>query len=294
MTLKFDSAEQAARAAALLVSVRNAAEARGAIRGGCAILDVKEPARGSLGMAAVGEIAAILRERDDHAVHLPVSVALGEALDRNGPDAARTMAELAPIAGGIDFFKLGTAGLAAGSGWSQTYAAILAEWSRGLSGRGERLEGGQHSIPAQSSALEVRRGRSTVAWIAVAYADWLRARAPAPAEVIESARACGCRGVLIDTCMKDGPGVFGHLSVTALRDLADLARRRNLRFALAGRLTMRDVPDVRAVAPEIVGIRSAACRGGRREGEIDAGAVRDFREALGRPIPLVANRAAIR
>ncbi|GIS63269.1 MAG: hypothetical protein CM1200mP2_54940 [Planctomycetaceae bacterium] len=38
-------------AVGLLVSVRSGQEARAAIEGGCAVLDVKEPAHGPLGMA---------------------------------------------------------------------------------------------------------------------------------------------------------------------------------------------------------------------------------------------------
>ena len=43
----------------LLVSVRSLDEAVEAISGGCDILDVKEPGRGSLGMADLREIVAV-------------------------------------------------------------------------------------------------------------------------------------------------------------------------------------------------------------------------------------------
>jgi len=62
----------------LLVSVRDAAEARAALVGGADLIDVKEPSRGSLGRAEADTIAAVA-----HAVggRTPVSAALGELRD---------------------------------------------------------------------------------------------------------------------------------------------------------------------------------------------------------------------
>ena len=44
------------------------------------------------------------------------------------------------------------------------------------------------------------------AWVAVAYCDWERAGAPAPADVLAEAVELGCAGVLADTWAKGGPG----------------------------------------------------------------------------------------
>jgi uncharacterized protein (UPF0264 family) len=65
-----------------------------------------------------------------------------------------------------------------------------------------------------------------------------------------------------------------------LKSLAAQARSLELTFALAGRLQIGDLPQVLAVGPDTVGIRSAACRDGIRSNAIDAIAVREFREAL--------------
>src|SRR5947207_1220934 len=92
----------------LLVSVRNLEEARSALAGGCDVLDIKAPERGSLGMADVQEIAGILGgTREDRCAdcrELPVSAALGEALDWR---------DVVPPAlpAGLMYLKLGTAGL---------------------------------------------------------------------------------------------------------------------------------------------------------------------------------------
>jgi uncharacterized protein (UPF0264 family) len=59
----------------LLVSVRDADEARAALAGGADLIDVKEPAHGSLGAAAPGVIADVVAAV---AGRTPVSAALGE------------------------------------------------------------------------------------------------------------------------------------------------------------------------------------------------------------------------
>lgn len=63
---------------ALLVSVRSAAEAEAARRGAAALIDVKEPAHGSLGRASDRTIADVVRTL---AGRRPVSAALGELAD---------------------------------------------------------------------------------------------------------------------------------------------------------------------------------------------------------------------
>jgi uncharacterized protein (UPF0264 family) len=239
----------------LLVSVRNADEARAALEGGCAILDVKDPARGSLGMASIAEINAVLKTRDRHAPGTPVSVALGEVVDWEGTDTSGPGRIRDTIPPGIDFVKLGTAGLGSDSRWSSRFRRI-----------------GTPGHPTGEKAAPE--------WVAVAYADWTSAQAPAPREVVSAAGECGCRGVLIDTFAKEGPGLFGCLTVDDLQELARLARGRNLWLALAGRLSVADLPRVCDIAPDVVGIRSAACRGSRRDAAIDPAAIRAFQHAL--------------
>src|SRR5437867_1331389 len=68
----------------LLISVRSVAEAEAAIAGGAEIIDIKEPARGSLGRADDAVVRAIV---EHVAGRQPISMALGELLDDPGwPD----------------------------------------------------------------------------------------------------------------------------------------------------------------------------------------------------------------
>src|SRR5437763_12115741 len=83
----------------LLVSVRSAEEARMALAGGADIIDVKEPLRGSLGMANAEIIQAVVNEIAGRA---PVSAALGELVDFQS----------IPSVTGVSWFKIGLCGMA--------------------------------------------------------------------------------------------------------------------------------------------------------------------------------------
>ena len=247
----------------LLVSVRNVVEAESALAGGCHVLDLKEPDRGPLGMADSSTIAAVIAHIQNSNLSVPMSVALGEVVDwKSGRSVPRLSAR-------ISYLKLGTAGLGTGTGWTGHFGDIKRRFEavsgRTFGGRGETASDGE-SPPSN--------------WIAVAYADWEAANGPAPEDVIEMATTCGLVGVLIDTFLKANGGLFAWLTGDRLQSLAALARSRNLSLALAGRLQIGDIPNLLSLGPEIVGIRSAACRAGVRTGDIDAAAVRAFRQAL--------------
>lgn len=248
----------------LLVSVRNAAEARAALQGGCDILDVKEPARGALGMADVATITEIVTQSRAYVPPAPVSVALGDAAEW-APDRP-----LPRLPEGIAYLKLGTARLQGCASWEASFGALLRRFE----------EISKSPVDADPESTAAIAGGFAPAWIAVAYADWQTARGPAPSDVIAAASACGCAGVLIDTFSKGRLRLLDWLDGSRLDSLAEQARSLRLTFALAGRLQAGDLPQVLAAGPDIVGIRSAACLDGVRSSAIDATAVRAFREAL--------------
>lgn len=265
----------------LLVSVRNLDEARKALSGGCDVLDIKAPERGSLGMADAQDIAAIvsgtLIERSVTGRQVPVSAALGEALDWSHRDPPHR--DIPQLPAGITFLKLGTGGLAAHADWATL-------WQRTR----ERFDESTLSASGEEMAAAPR-------WIVVAYADWQRVQAPAPREVLAAARELNCSGVLIDTCVKDGLGLLHWMTDDALREFVAQAAGLGLLSALAGSLSPGDALRIRQIAPDLVGIRSAACRAGKRQGEIDTNAVRRFKSQLvhansisGKPAAPVATR----
>jgi hypothetical protein len=207
----------------LLVSVRNAAEARLALAGGADLIDVKEPHRGSLGPADPTTWREVV---DAVAGRRPVSVALGELLtDRVG--------ELAPQAIGIRFAKTGLAGCAAVADWPSVWRKSLAGLQR------------------------------DVTKVAVAYADFKQARAPNPGEVLQHALDLHCEVILFDTFTKDRGGLLNHLPYSELQTWVREIRLRGLKVVLAGSLDRSSITRVLSVAPDFIAVRGAVSRGDR-------------------------------
>src|SRR4051795_6593943 len=92
--------------AGLLVSVRSVDEARAALAGGAAVIDVKEPDRGPLGCADFEVCRAVRRVVPPE---VPVSVALGELREWMGTGRTAPPPSPDPFAG-IAYRKLGLAG----------------------------------------------------------------------------------------------------------------------------------------------------------------------------------------
>jgi (5-formylfuran-3-yl)methyl phosphate synthase len=228
----------------LLVSVVDADEARVAAAAGADIVDVKNPAEGSLGAPSPSVIAAV---RGTVPAELPVSAAIGDMPNLPGTAA---LAALGAARSGATFVKVGLWG-----------AATEAE--------------------AVDLLRAVRDGAAGSVVVAGAYAD--AARVPdaplAPQLLPRVARAAGVGVCLLDTAVKDGRGLLDWLSPDALTSLVAEAHAAGLEAALAGALRMEDLSVVRATGADIVGVRSAACGDGRRSGPLEAARVRALRAA---------------
>ncbi|MEO7986293.1 MAG: (5-formylfuran-3-yl)methyl phosphate synthase [Gemmatimonadales bacterium] len=232
----------------LLVSVRSAVEVGEALAGGADIIDAKEPARGGLGAVEPDVLCAIA---DRVPASVPLSVALGDFTDR-----AHVLEQVArlPVGrpGNTDFLKLGFAGLSDES----------------------RLAG----LIGAAAGTAARAG-SVPSIIAVGYADWSRARAPTPEGVIRAAIDGGAAGVLLDTSGKDGRALLDWMSAAAVGRWIAEARRAGLLAAVAGSLGHAAIPALGRLQPDIVGVRGAACIGGRL-GTVSAQRVRSLRQAI--------------
>ena len=78
---------------------------------------------------------------------------------------------------------------------------------------------------------------------------------------------------------QDGRGLLVWLSPEALTALVAEAHAAGLEVALAGALRAEDLPVLVGTGADIAGVRSAACRDGRRSGPLDPGRVRALRQA---------------
>jgi hypothetical protein len=83
----------------------------------------------------------------------------------------------------------------------------------------------------------------------------------------------------VDTWSKDGRGLLEHLPIERLSALSAGTRAAGLLFAVAGSL---DPGTISRIAPmaDVLGVRGAACRGGR-SGTVTAELVAELRRRVG-------------
>jgi len=139
---------------------------------------------------------------------------------------------------------------------------------------------GRWGVSTEADAVELLRavvdGVPGAVVVAAAYADARRVpHAPLSPELLPRvALAAGAGVCLLDTAVKDGRGLLEWLSPDALTSFVDEAHAAGLEVALAGALRREDLHVVRDAGADIAGVRSAACRDGRRSGRLDAERVR--------------------
>jgi uncharacterized protein (UPF0264 family) len=223
----------------LLVSVRDAAEAEAALAGGADLIDVKEPANGPLGRADFATIAEVVKTV---AGRVPISAALGELRDC---PLVRVGIELPE---GVEYVKWGLAGL------------LRQKWAHHF----------------QVAHLFLWAGRRVVA---VAYADWVPAESPRPADVVAYARDHNIGAILLDTYQKGGTTLLDWLSVAEIAALVETCRESGVPVALAGSLGVAEIERLLPLAPDWFAVRGAACAGGRG-GRVEESRVRALAELI--------------
>jgi uncharacterized protein (UPF0264 family) len=230
----------------LLVSVRSAMEAEAALRGGAALIDVKEPKRGSLGRASDAVIADVVRTV---ARRRPVSAALGELMDTMEPSGGRTPPEalLEGLTPPAQYVKWGLAG-------------STSSWQRLLHEAMRRLADHQPNCRI----------------VAVAYADWRRAGAPKPHEVCSFAIEHDVGAFLIDTWQKDGLTLLDWMSLPDIEYLRERCRAAGVPVALAGSLSAAEIRILLPLCPDWIAVRGVVCQDRRRGSVIEEGKVRQL------------------
>jgi len=255
-----------------------------AVRGGADIVDVKEPSLGSLGRASLENLQAIARMLQDPAVRvsgsqnepIPLSIALGEVQEWN--DSSTLFAS--------EFLSQLASSATNPSSSSQTSGALCEAISQ-LKPRYMKLGLSQVAAEARgahnwrNSWIDVRcRFSGDHEWVAVAYADHQRAHSPALSDVLEAALETNCSVLLIDTFVKDGTNLFDWLPIEAVASLRKATAAHGLQLALAGRITMLDLPALLPLQPDIVAVRGAVCEAGERTATVSEKHVAEFVERL--------------
>lgn len=220
----------------LLVSVTDAAEARVAVEAGVDIVDVKNPAEGSLGAPGPRVIEQVRRVVPPER---PVSAAIGDLPNLPGTAA---LAALGAASSGAAYVKVGLWGTPTADGAVAVLRAVR-----------DAVDGGASVIAASYADAERVPGGPLP-----------------PGALVAAARRAGVTGCLLDTAVKDGRGLFEWLSPEALGALVANGHAAGLEMALAGGLRAADLSLVRATGADIAAVRAAACRRGRRTAPLDA------------------------
>jgi hypothetical protein len=230
----------------LLVSPADAGEARAAVEGGADIIDVKNPVEGSLGASfpwVIREIRSVVPE---------------------GRELSATLGDLE--------FKPGTASLAA-----YGVASLGVDYAKA----------GLYGVKRREEALDLARGLVKgveglgCGVILAGYADHRSIGSLSPLLLPPIAEEVGAEGVMIDTAVKNGKGLFHHLEDRKVKAFVEEAHSRGLLAALAGSLDEEGVVRTADLGADIVGVRGLVCTGGdRREGRVSVERVREVKGLL--------------
>jgi uncharacterized protein (UPF0264 family) len=226
----------------LLVSVQNVGEAEAALAGGADWIDLKLPAAGPLGAVTAETARQVVKFV---AGRRPVSAALGELVEWPF-SLARGLLDVT----GIEVVKLGLSGCADVPCWQDRWLAAEAE------------------ILAAGKSL-----------VAVVYADWQQAWAPAPRAIMALAGQSACRYLLIDTFDKHAAGTLKYLGAAELSRILTAAHGQSLRTVVAGGIKCSDIFQLPKECLDIVAVRGGVCAQGR-DGPVDQQLVSEFRQAL--------------
>ncbi len=216
----------------LLVSVRDAKEARLALESGVSWIDLKDPSRGALGtpdLKVAQQVADVLKE------HTTISVALGELVDLELQHAVQ-------LADSFPTLKIGLSNLKQGASFPLHEASKLRDLDQALR--------------AKQASL-----------VPVIYADWQSCNAPSPGEVTAVAVDLGCPFVLVDTFVKQGKRLLDHVTLTELRHWIQTLDSGGCRLILAGSIRLKDLSALKQLPIAAIGIRGGVCES-RRDGAV--------------------------
>ena len=231
-----------------LVSLREPGELPAALSAEVDILDLKDVERGPLGMASMATISEFARQLQRSAPDRLCSVALGELTEWPHDRPPVSLPE------NVGWAKLGLSRCHTAPNWTNHWTDVRRQIDQ-ASGRALR-------------------------WIAVAYADFEMAKAPSPEDICEAAIATSCWGLLIDTYSKSGKSLLDWLGTDRLKRLITQSHAAKLRVALAGQVSVDDLPILVELQADIVAVRSAVCMSEIRTNRLCPERLFEFRQQL--------------
>jgi (5-formylfuran-3-yl)methyl phosphate synthase len=213
----------------LLVSPINTEEASICKFSEVDIIDVKNTKEGSLGANFPWTIRAV----KEIAGSTPVSATIG---DFNYKPGTASLAALGAAVAGAEYIKVGLYDI-------QTKEQAL-----------DMLTNIVRSIKDYDKNKKV---------VASGYADYKRINSISPLELPAIGARAGVDVVMMDTGIKDGRSSFEFLTEFELTDFVARARSLGLNTAIAGTIKFEDIPVLKRIQPDIIGVRGCVCGGDR-------------------------------
>lgn len=192
------------------------------------IIDVKRPAEGSLG----ANFPWVIREIKKLAGSKPVSAAIGDYGPKPGNAA---LAAYGAACAGADFIKIGL----------MFNDKELAK---------QVIEGVVRAVKEPFPEKKV---------VIAGYSDHVRLGVISPFIISGIAAKYGADYAMIDTGIKDGKSTFEFMNGDTLMEFTNLNRSLGIGTALAGSLKFEDLPVLKKIDPEIIGVRGMVCGGDR-------------------------------
>jgi uncharacterized protein (UPF0264 family) len=210
----------------LLVSPASIDEAKHALAAD--IVDVKRPEEGSLGASFPWIIRTI-----KGLTNKPVSAAIGDFEWKPG---GASLTALGAAAAGADYIKIGL-----------------------------MFEGKEEARELISAVVRAVKDTYPEKFVVIsAYSDWKRLSTISPFDMVPIAAEAGADITMVDTGIKDRKSTFEFMNEADLIRFTSLNRENGMKTAIAGSLTFDDIPVLKRISPDIIGVRGMVCGGDRR------------------------------
>lgn len=209
----------------LLVSPRDIPEARKSLAAD--IIDVKKPSEGSLG----ANFPWVIREIKSLS-NKPVSAAIGDFDYKPG---GASLAAYGAACSGADYIKIG----------------LMFD---GIEKASDLIESVVKAVKDEFPEKRV---------VISAYSDYLRLGSISPFDMAPLVAEAGADLAMIDTGIKDGKSTFDFMDEASLTRFTWKNHDLGIGTAIAGALKMEDIPILKRINPDIIGVRGMVCGGDR-------------------------------
>ena len=234
----------------LLVSPRDVEEAKSVIRGNADIVDVKNPKEGSLGANfpwVIRSIKELVEKEGGNGMEL--SAAIGDFYYKPG---TASLAALGAASVGADYIKIGLF----------------------------KIKTREEAIDLLNGVVKAVKGFDpTKKVVSAFYSDYKRINSISPFEIEEIGKEVEIDVSMVDTGIKDGKTTFEFLSEDELTTFVSESKALGLETALAGPFTFEDIPTLKRIAPDILGVRGMVC-GGDRNAQVQEELVTELRRKV--------------